>query len=888
MKTIFFSLLFIMLRTFHALPQENGQGMIKGVLRDSLTQQPLPDASVVLLHARDSSVAGSTFTDAKGNFGINRLGEGRYLLIIKFLGYQQIIKPVAVSTPHLQTDLGWIDIQRTGLTLAAVEVVEQRSPMVVRKDTVEFDADYFKTRENALMEELLRKLPGMQIDRDGTIKMNGIPVKKIMVNGKPLFGDNLALVTRNLSAAIIDKVQLFDDRPEGTELQGRRHGPKDQVINITIKEEAENRFSGRVVAGYGTDERFSVNGSLNRFSDKEHLSVIGSGNNDNGYQESNGGNMGSGGEGITRSWKGAANYSRFFDKKLQLNTSYVIDSRYTENERKSFRQNLLPDTTYYYDQQTNSAINSVNQEFNLHVSYDADTTQKLVAAAKLRRNDGRNFAENVFATLGGGKEPVNNGATRNTGVDEELAFSSSIFYDKRFRKSGHIFRSDLNIDLGSNERSGYLKSENLFVQGNGEIVADTINQHNQTSGSRRRVHGRLVYLAPLPKGYSLGFVYIYTHDYTRTGKFAYDYNPVKGTYDRLNDSLSNQFENTTNVHLLYMQIQAAKNRHDLEIGLNLQLNDMNNYNITKDSRLRQARFNVMPQASWGYKLAEGKYMGVSYRGEIRLPGVAELQPLIDNSNPLYIQQGNPGLKPSYTHNVDGSYVTRNTATMRSLTARVGAVVVNNKIINATWFDTLGRQVSQPLNVNGSYSINAGVANVFPLTKWRTFINTNTSLLLTRDVGYINNTSSYVDMVQASQDFSFNYTYKELIELSTAGQVSYKGLRYLLQGNSNSHFMDYSFSLDCNINLPLGINTGGRLYYIAGTGRPAGYNPNILMLSLQLSKSVLRKRGLVKIQGFDLLNQNRGLTMQVGENYIEQVQAKVLQQFLAVSFSWFIK
>lgn len=877
-----------MLCTFHASAQENGQGMIRGQVRDSASQQLLSDASVVLLHAKDSAVAGSTFTDAKGVFRFTGLGEGRYLLMITFLGYQQTIRSVMVNTSQQQTDLGGIDIRRTGLTLAAVEVVEQRSPMVVRKDTVEFDAGYFKTRENALMEELLRKLPGMQIDRDGTIKMNGVPVKKIMVNGKPLFGDNLTLVTRNLSAAIIDKVQLFDDRPEGTELQRSRHKPRDQVINITIKEEAKNRFSGRAVAGYGTDGRFSVNGNLNRFTEREHLSVIGSGNNDNGYQESNGGNMGSGSDGITRSWKGAANYSRFFDKKLQLNTSYVVDSRQTDNERRSSRQNLLPDTTYNYDQQSNSAVNSVNQALNLHMAYEADTTQKFVAMAKLGRTDGRNFNENVFATLGGGKDPVNSGVTRNNGVDKALAFSSSVFYDKRFRKPGHVFRSDLNIDIGSNKQSGYLKSENLFVQGNGEVDADTINQHNETSSSRRRVHGRLVYMAPISKGYSLGLAYIFTHDHTTTGKFAYDYNPAKEAYDRLNDSLSNQFENATNVHLLYIQIQAAKNKHDFDIGLSLQLNDMNSYNVSRDSRLRQVRFNVIPQASWAYKLAEGKYIGLSYQGEIRLPGVAELQPVIDNSNPLYIQQGNPGLKPAYTHNINGSYSTSNTSTMRSLIARIGTAAVNNKIINATWFDTLGRQISQPLNVNGAYSINAGIANVFPLTKWRTFINTNTSLVLSKDVGYINNTSSYINTVQFNQDISFNYTYRELIELSTNGQASYKGLRYSLQESSNSHFMDYSLSLDCNINLPLGINTGGRLYYVTGTGRPVGYNPNIVMLSLQLSKSVLRKHGLVKIQGFDLLNQNKSLTMQIGENYIEQVQAKVLQRFFAVSFSWFIK
>lgn len=888
MKTIFFVLLLVMLCTFHALSQENGQSVIKGQLRDSASQQPLSDASVVLLYAKDSNVAGSTFTDAKGVFRLNGPREGQYLLIITFLGYQQIIRSVAVNTSSQQIDLGEIGIRRTGLTLAAVEVVEQRSPMVVRKDTVEFDADYFKTRENALMEELLRKLPGVQVDRDGTIKINGVPVKKIMVNGKPLFEDNLTLITGNLSAAIIDKVQLFEDRREGTELQGRRHEPKAKVINITIKEEAKDRFSGRVVAGYGTDERFSMNGSLNRFMDREHLSVIGSGNNDNSYQESNGRSMNGGSEGITRSWKGAANYGRFFDKKLQLNSSYVVNSRQTDNERKSFRQNLLPDTTYFYDQQASTVANNINHELNLHMAYEPDTTQKFVASAKFRRADGSNQAESVFATLGGGRESVNSGVTRNTGADQALAFSSSVFYDKRFKSEDHVFRGDLTVDLGKNDQAGYLRSENFFVQSNGEVDADTINQHNKTSGSRRRVHGRLVYLAPLSRGYSLGLVYLFTHDHTTTGKFAYDYNAAKGTYDRLNDSLSNQFENTTNVHWLYMQITAKKGKHDIDIGLNLQLNEIGNYNVSRGSKLQQHKFNIIPQASWTYKLAEENFVGISYRGEVRLPGVVELQPVIDNSNPLYIQQGNSALKPAYTHIVYGGCNTLNTATMRSLTARVEVIVVNNKIINASWFDTLGRQISRPLNVNGSYSIDAGIANVFPLTKWRTFVNTNTSLLLSRDIGYVNNVSSHVNNIQVNQELSFNYTYKELMELGTMARVGYRSVQYSLQESSNSRFMDYSLSLDCSMKLPLGISTGGSLFYILGTGRSPGYNPSVAMLSLQVSKKVLHNQGLIKIQGFDLLNQNKSLTMQVGENYMEQVQTNVLQQFFAVSFSWFIK
>jgi len=879
-------ILVLMLCAFRAWPQAEQQGRVTGTVIDKDSRQPLAAASVALVREGDSVRVAFAYTSKAGDFSLHG-PEGHYRLSVTYLGYQPVFLEVAITSGRLM-DLGAITLQKAGLTLATVEIVQQK-PLVWKKDTLEFNAAYFKTRENALMEELLKKLPGIQVARDGTITVNGAKVEKLLINGRPFFGDDPTMATRNLAAAIIDKIQLIDQPAENAPFPGINDGKKGKVINLTIREDKRDRFLGQATVGYGTGSRFAVKGNLHRFTDVQQLSFLGNGNSINGYHEGGGPGLGAGGDGITRSWNGGVNYSRFPGKRLELNSSYYVRNSYTETQRSSARQNLLPGATYYYYQDALAALNNTQQDLHLRMAYKADSTQELVVMSRLSYATGSTRQENTYSTQGDQQQLVNSGGLRNTTTNRSPGFSTSVFYEKRFRKPGHNLRTDLTFEYNSNQQEGFNHSDNLFAQPGGGMIADTINQRTAISGRNRRVHYRLMYAVPAFKESSLQLAYIFTHQYTASGKFTYDYNTVKNAYDRLNDSLSNAFESRSNYHLIIASLRATKHKFDYDIGMNLLFTNMDNRNITAQNTLLRHWINILPRISLGYAFTEQKRLGISYSGQTTPPDVAQLWPVPDNSNPLYIRQGNPELQPAFIHNLHMGYHALNPATMRSLSARLSAAFINNKVVNANWFDTLGRQLSQPVNINGAYRLQAAVVNTFPLKKWQTFLDANTSLVLDRDISYMNGVKRPVRTWQASQELRLGYAHKDLFDCAVAANVQYNGVQYAMQGDNNMHYLNYIFSFNGSINLPGGLSIGGNLDYMRNTGRAAGYNQDAAMLNAFISKSLFRrKQGLVKLQAFDLLNQNVSISRQVGESYIEDVQAQVLQRFFLLSLSYFLK
>ncbi|PSL48365.1 carboxypeptidase family protein [Chitinophaga niastensis] len=882
-----FLLLFVaVLCTLHASSQANPKSLIKGRILDKETHGPLSGASVALLHAKDSSSAALTFTDKNGIFAFDSLPVGNYKLYVTYLGYQPLLSPAQIRIEERITDLGTIVMQRTGLTLAQVEIVETKPPMALKKDTVEFSAGYYKTRENAVIEDLLKKLPGVQVDRDGTIRVNGEVVKMVLVDGRPFFGNDPKLATRNLLAEMIDKVQLIDRKPEKEGYSGNNDSRTEKAINITIKKEKKNTFSGQVTAGYGTDGRFAGNGSLNRFRDHQQLSFLGSGNNTNGYQ---GGKDVSDGIGVTRNWNGGVNYSEDIGKKLIISGSYFIDNNHIENQRNSARQNMLKDSTNYYNQQSQTQDNNTSYRMDLHIDYKIDSLHTLSVINRFNYVNSSSLQYNMYKSLGSKLQLLNEGTIHNVNMGSVFDFSGNMSFEKKFKKTGRMLNIALIYGYGNNDRKNYNISNNLFVQPNAEIYRDSINQHNVFNGRNGVLQLFLAYTEPIFKDRFLDILYVHTRFNTSSNKLAYDYTPSKGVYDHLNDSLSNSFENITASHFAGINIRTQKQKYDYTFGLNMLVNDMDNTNISQHSYLQQGTTNFYPTASFNYAFTNSKRLRFFYSAGIETPSANQLQPVPDNSNPLYVQLGNPNLKPALTDNFALGYNAFNAHSLRSFSANMNVGFTHNRIINANWFDSLGRQVSQPLNMNGAYNISFIMVNSFPLKKQQTAINANTAFNLIHDVSYINGILGNTSNMSISQGLSFNYVYKELFDFSTAASANYNRVQYSVQKDNNTNYFNYNFSLDCNVNLPLGFIIGGNLNYMLNTGRAAGYNLDVLMLNASVSKTIFRHRqGLVKLQGFDLLNRNVSISRNIGVSYIEDVQTRVLQRFFMVSFSYFLK
>lgn len=920
-RTAFISILLFLF----ALGARAQQGQIKGLLTDSSATHPLPDATVALLYGRDSSLAATSFTDKKGAFSFTGVTPGNYRVYITFLGYQPVFKSVTVSADKPTADMGTIHLKGKGLLLNEVEIIQEVPPIVVKTDTVEFNAGSFKTRENAVVEDLLKKLPGVTVDKDGVITAQGETVKRVLVDGKPFFSDDPKLATKNLPADIIDKIQLIDRKSDQAQFTGIDDGNGEKAINITIKKDKKKGFFGRASAGYGDDERFAVNANLNSFRDNRQMSFLGSGNNVNnlGYtfndvfnfnSGSNGGGGGGGGgrrgaaqstinslggnntTGITRNWNAGLNFNEDFSTKLKVNGSYFVNDTRTQTQRLSNKQTFLADTSYYYNQNSGSVADNKNHRLSMRVEYEIDSMHSLILTPTFSYNNGTNYSENSYQSLDQNRIKTIEGSSLNTSNATSPNFSTNVLFRKKFNKQGRTFSANLNFGYNTTDRQNYYKiADTHLATDTTDAYTTGYDRLTNANNLGRTLGARLTYTEPLMKDRYMELTYAVNNNYSSSKNLTYDIDGASGKYDKFNDSLSNIFENTFTTQQVGLDIRTQKFKYDYTLGLNVQFNSLVNDNVSRKTRIDQNTVNFYPSASFNYNFARSKRLRFRYNGSTSQPTVQQLQPLPDLSSSIYVQEGNPDLKPSFTHNMTLGYNVFNNTTFRGFFANVNSSFTTNKIVNANRSDTSGKQYTKPMNANGAYNLNAFVVNTIPLKKASTSLNINTNFSYGRDVSFSSTGRDFSSAVKSftrnfsvTQGLSFNYTYKELFDFSTSASINYAGARYDIQPSNNTNYFNYAFSFDYNVNLPLGFIIGSDINYTLNAGRAAGYNVDVTMLNAFVSKSVFKnKRGLIKFSGFDLLKQNVSISRNTGENYIEDVQNMVLQRYFMISFTYFI-
>ncbi|MDR6566153.1 Outer membrane receptor proteins, mostly Fe transport [Chitinophaga ginsengisegetis] len=922
MKKLIQLLLILGLGIIHAQAQAQ-QGKIKGQLTDSTSRDAMPAATVVLLNAKDSSVATTTMTDNKGNFELTNIADGAYRLYVSFLGYKPINKSIQINQDHKELSLGNIPMVLKGVNLNAVEILDEKPPIVVKKDTLEFNADAFKTRENAVVEDLLKKLPGVTVDKDGAITAQGETVTRVLVDGKPFFGNDPKLATKNLPANIIDKVQLIDRKSDQAQFTQIDDGQTEKTINITIKKDKKKGLFGRATAGYGTNDRYGVSLSLNRFRENQQMSLLGGGNNVNnmGYTQqdamsfsSAGGGRGGGGRGggrgmqqlmgggnnsgITRNWNTGLNFNQDFSKNLIVNGSYFFNDTKNNIEQKTAKQTFSTDkqgnaTTNYDNTNSTSQTDNSNNRFSARVEYTIDSFHSLIFSPTYSLTNGNSYSVTDNLSLNTNKDTLNRGLTYNDGQGHNENYGGTLLFRKRFKKAGRTLSLNFSYNNSDNDQENYVKSSINYVSADSVV---NFNQRNQINTNSRNEGVNLTYTEPLGRDRFLEANYGITKYNSNSTKYTYDYDDAKGEYNIMNDSLSNSFTNSTLNQQAGFAIRTNKLKYDYSIGLNVLFNNLENNTYSfltgKDSLITQNTVNFSPQASFNYTFSKNKRLHINYNGNTQQPSVQQLAPVPDNSNPLYIQLGNPDLKPSFTNNLSVNYNSFNNITFRGMFARLNGGYTVNKIINATTLDPeTGKQTVRPVNVNGNYNISGMVHNSIPLSKTPgQNLNTGTSVSYNKDVIVSNGINSSTNSLQLSQSANVSYMYKELFDVSLGGSVNFNATNYsqASAGANDTRYLDYNINTDFNINLPLGFMIGSDITCTMNRGRQAGYNLTSTMWNANVSKYVFpKKQGMIKIQGFDLLRQYISVSRTVADNYIQDVQSNVLQQYFMVSFTYFL-
>lgn len=883
-KRIFQLILFLLLFPLLSLAQKQ---TVHGIVADSTTGKPVQDATIYIL--KDNKAIATSFSDQQGIFNFKDLPLGNYQLYISLTGYQAYHAPIQVSQSPLS--LGKILIRNKSITLNTIEVKQSISPITLKKDTLEFNANAVKTRPNAVVEELLKHVPGVSIDPNGKITAQGETVKRILVDGKPFFGNNTSLTTQNLPAEIIDKIQLIDAKSDQAQFTGFDDGNHEKIINITLKKNRRRGTTATTSAGYGTNDRYAISGNVNSFNEQDRLSAVANGNNLND-RNFNPGNTRAGmqpGNGLSNSWSGAVNYNMEDKKRLKLDVSYDAVDNHAQNNSTNFRQTFLPDTTWYYNQQNNTSNHSVSHALHARLNYKLDESQSLLISPELSFNKSDNIQNNKYESLNKYKDTSISGQALNTSSESAPSINFHGLYRKRFKKKGQTFSADFSIQ--HNQSTG----KNTFQTEDHYLIPDSLSTYNRltkTNNTNNNIQVRLSYTTPLSKDRFLQLFYAWNQQRNNITNNTYDIDSISGKYIHPNDSLSNISRNYTGIQSAGINLRTNKQGYDYTIGLNAQLNNTNNENSNLPS-FHKHFLNLFPSANLNIALSKEKNLRLSYDGSTITPTAQQLQPLPNLANSLLIQQGNPDLKPGFRHNLSLGYNAMNRTTFRGIFMGLNTEIIRNKIVNINRYDSTARQYTIPVNANGALGFNGFITNSLPIKSIHSTLNLSSGVSYNKDITFTNidkeNIKSYTHIISLNQTVNFNYRYKSLLELSTALQVTYSGSRYGALSTNNTNYLNYNLLFNYSVYLPGGFMIGNDLRYIMNRGRAEGYNNSTALLNGYISKSIFKQQqAFIKLYGYDLLHQNVSITRNASDNYIEDVRQTILKPYMMLSFTWFFK
>ena len=935
---------------------------LRGTVVDSLTGKPLLEASVSLLSARDSSLVSFGITDGDGVFTFPNVSEGQYRVLVSFVGYRSRAERASVLKTNPVTNVGTIHLVGQSQTLTEVSVQGEAAPIAVKGDTLEFNAGSFKTRPNAQVEELLKKLPGVEIDRDGGIKAQGQAVTKVLIDGKPFFGNDPKMATRNLPADIIDKVQLFDQASEQSTFSGVDDGDREKTINITTKKDKRKGSFGQQSIGIGpklsdqnagSDPRYSGRASLNRFNNGQQISVLGMANNINqqgftaqdlglgnnfggagqgqgGGGRGSGGNVVRGGPGggnvgnqnqvgsnaITTSWAAGLNFRDSFGKKIDLVGSYNASNTNTLTDQTSRRLNVLPSTTAsgvparidssLVRNQTNGSTNdNTNHRVNLRLDYRLDslTTIRVIPSLSWLNSGYQNQSQAQTTTSEG--VLANSSLTNYTSRGNGFTGNNSLLLFRKFQKRGRTLSVDWNVALNNQDNAGINQSVNQYARGtvpgsltagtgSGTITTDTttglitqrINQQNnqQTRSMNNTIN--VSYAEPLSLRQTLEFHYNLANNHNTSNRIVNDFNEATRQYTRLNTNLTNNFVNDFITNRAGMTWQTKRLKYTYALGIDGQQSSLNSDNLSRDTNLNRTFTNLLPNALFTYNFEKNRRLRFNYRTRINAPSVNQLQPVANNTNPLNIQLGNPDLKPEYSHTVSLNYNQFQPTTFRNMFLFLNLSRTDNKIVNATNFAPSGAQTTQPTNTNGYYTVNGSFVLGRPLKvgAQKTNLNLTTNLTYNTGTSFVNNQPNRAKNYLIGQGATISSNFTEKLDLNLSGSINYQSAQYSLQPQQNTTFLNQTATLDVYYQLPLKFTFSTNVYYNHYGGNSASYNQSYTLWNAALSRQLFKQnQGELRLQAFDLLNQNQSIVRNVTDTYTEEVRSRVLNRYFMVSF-----
>ena len=810
-RSKYFLLFVLLLTATSSLFAQDKKGTVKGKVLDSLGRTALPDATVTLLNPEDSAAVAFAVVDKTGSFELKNLEAGSYILGISYIGYKEFIKHITITATSFNIEIDTVYMAADAGTLQGVIVVAP--PIKIVKDTVEFRASAFKTKPNATVEDLLKKLPGVEVDKEGNISAQGEQITKVYVDGKEFFSNDPKLATKNLTSELVESIQVFDDMSDQAKFTKIDDGSRQRTINIKLKKDRKKGVFGRVNVGAGSSDRYMGNASINVFDNKTQISVLGGANNVNrlGFSSSDlistiggmggiaaggfgggggggrggggrggggGGNRGGGGgingapNGNTASWNTGINYRDQWSPKVEFGGNYFVNNTSTINNSKSHSQDFYPhDSITYTDENSYTKNTSISHRFNTRLEIMIDTMNSILITPTFGFQHSESLSYDSVLTRS--TNPKLNfvsieGKSQRTNQRDGWNLGNNLLYRHRFKTPGRTFTIGWTTGLNHSDGEGFNISPYRFYKSDSTLssIQDRRQQNDQETNSFNNTISTS-FTEMLGKNKILELNYAYSNNQSSSDRKTYDYSS-NGKYDSINKPLTNNFDNTFISSRAGINFRLKKEKYDFQVGGAVQfasLENMSHRALTgKDSTMKQNYKNFFPNASFNYNLGTRRSLRFNYRGSTQAPTVNQLQDVVDVSNTLNYRTGNPNLAQSFNHNVNFSYNTFNVSNFLYLNTNISASMVSNKIVNS--IDSINSKLilptdssrlvllTKPINVNGAYNLSFSGTIGIPLKKVASGKRSPVNLNLTTSLRY----SQDVSMLYKQK----NYTYTTMV------------------------------------------------------------------------------------------------------------------------------
>ncbi|SFQ02094.1 outer membrane beta-barrel family protein [Hymenobacter arizonensis] len=906
-------------------PTRPGQGTVRGTLADSTTGKAIREASVTLTLAKDSSYVMFGITDGDGQFALRNVAPGNYRVLVTALGYRAQLVPVAVTAANPTPDLGPLRLGVLSQKLGEVVVTQERAPVTVRGDTIDFNAKAFKTQPNAAVESLLKKLPGVEVDRDGSIRAQGQAVNRVLVDGKPFFGDDPKMATKNLPADIIDKVQLYDQQSDQSAFNGIDDGNRQRTLNLVTKRDKRKGYFGANGVGVGTDGRYQARLGLNRFNNGRQISVLAQANNlnqqgfsDNGGPSSGdfGPSMGGPGGGgriqmmsggrqngpsssnnqpssITESGAVGLNYRDAWGKRTEVATSYLASRATVTTDQQLRRENVagIPlngretGPSLITDQSLLTRSTTTSHRFNMRLDYmlDSLTSVRLTPYAWWQTNDQSRQNRQQSSSAG---RLLNQGQNRYEGNTSNPNGGGNALLMRRFARPGRTFSANLNSTLSNQDGNAFNRATNTFFDARGTPITQDLNQRIEQFTPVRNNTVSLSYTEPLSLRNKLEAHYSFTDARNNGSRLTTDFNETSGQYDLRNPSLSNNFTSLFQANRAGLTLQKRRLRYTIGVGLDGQQADLRVRNLTADTTILRRFTSLLPNALFNYTGTRNRSLRLNYRTRLNAPTATQLQPVRDNSNPLSVQTGNPNLRPEYVQSLVASYSQFDAGTNRSVFGLLNGSRVDDRIVSATDFNARGVQTTRPVNADGFYSLTGYLSLGQRLATHKINLNLTTNASFVKTPSLVNGLPNTGRTWSLGQGASANSAFNEKLEFGISANVTYQNATYSRLSEQNAAFLTQTVTADVFYQLSARFVLTSDVWYSNNTGRAAGFNQRIVLWNVGLARQFFaNKQGELKLQAYDLLNQNRSVVRNTTETYVEDVRSRILQQYFLLSFTY---